>query len=91
MGSEMCIRDRIHGFGFAGNLSTIGLMEGRLLPAIAGFNIGVELGQLLIVLIVYLIFSQITKFIRERINTARVCAASALSCLGTYWFLERLF
>ena len=35
----------IHGFGFAGNLSTIGLMEGRLLPAIAGFNIGVELGQ----------------------------------------------
>ena len=81
----------IHGFGFAGNLSSIGMMEGRLLPAIAGFNIGVELGQLLIVLVVYLILSQITKFIRESINTIRVCAASALSCLGTYWFLERLF
>ena len=64
------------GFGFAGNLSTIGLMEGRLLPAVAGFNIGVELGQILIVLVVYLIFSQMTKFIRESINTARVCAAS---------------
>jgi hypothetical protein len=67
------------------------MMEGRLLPAIAGFNIGVELGQLLIVFVVYLILSQITKFIRESINTIRVCAASALSCLGTYWFLERLF
>ena len=66
-------------------------MEDRLLPAIAGFNIGVELGQLLIVLVAYLIFSQITKFIRESINTIRVCTASALSCLGTYWFLERLF
>ena len=34
-----CLFGLIHGFGFAGNLSTIGLMEGRLLPAIFGFNL----------------------------------------------------
>ena len=33
----------------SGNLSSIGMMEGRLLSVPAGFNIGVELGQLLIV------------------------------------------
>jgi len=37
-----CLFGLIHGFGFAGNLSNIGLMEGRLLPAIFGFNLGVE-------------------------------------------------
>ena len=46
-----CLFGLVHGFGFAGNLSTIGLMEDRLLPAIFGFNLGVELGQILVLFV----------------------------------------
>jgi len=40
----------IHGFGFAGALEALGLMRQSLAVALVGFNVGVELGQLAIVL-----------------------------------------
>ena len=86
-----CLFGLIHGFGFAGNLSSIGLMEGRLLPAIFGFNIGVELGQILVVIVLSLIFHQAGKFLRGNTDFLRVFTASGLSCIGVFWFLERLF
>ena len=86
-----CLFGLIHGFGFAGNLSSIGLMEGRLLPAIFGFNIGVELGQILVVIVLSLIFHQVGKFLRGNTDYLRVFTASGLSCIGVFWFLERLF
>ncbi len=39
----------VHGFGFAGLLAEIGLPAGRVAPALLGFNLGVELGQLIVV------------------------------------------
>jgi hypothetical protein len=39
----------LHGFGFAGALQDLGLPAGSLALSLAGFNIGVELGQLAIV------------------------------------------
>ena len=86
-----CLFGLIHGFGFAGNLSSIGLMEGRLLPAIFGFNIGVELGQILVVIVLSLIFHQVGKLLRGNTDFLRVFTASGLSCIGVFWFLERLF
>ena len=86
-----CLFGLIHGFGFAGNLSSIGLMEGRLLQAIFGFNIGVELGQILVVIVLSLIFHQVGKFLRGNTDFLRVFTASGLSCIGVFWFLERLF
>ena len=37
----------LHGFGFAGALSEIGLPEGDIPLALLSFNVGVELGQIL--------------------------------------------
>jgi len=39
----------VHGFGFASVLTDLGLPQGALLLALVGFNLGVELGQLVIV------------------------------------------
>ena len=39
----------VHGLGFAGALQDLGLARRELLPALVGFNIGVELGQLTVV------------------------------------------
>ncbi|MED5550466.1 MAG: HupE/UreJ family protein [Pseudomonadota bacterium] len=43
-----------HGLGFAGVLSELGLPAGQLVPALLSFNVGVELGQLTIVLACWL-------------------------------------
>ena len=40
----------IHGFGFASALTEMGVPQGGVIPALAAFNIGVELGQVAIVL-----------------------------------------
>ena len=39
----------LHGLGFAGALSEIGLPQGDIFVALLGFNLGVEIGQLLFV------------------------------------------
>jgi HupE / UreJ protein len=43
----------VHGFGFAGALREYGLPQGALIPALAAFNIGVEIGQIAIVAVVF--------------------------------------
>lgn len=42
----------LHGLGFAGALSDLGLPTGQVIPALALFNIGVELGQLVVIAVV---------------------------------------
>ena len=85
-----CLFGLIHGFGFAGNLASIGLMEGRLLPAILGFNLGVEFGQILVGFILALLLYYLNKFMYKNMDNLRVYLASGLACIGTFWFLERL-
>ena len=45
----------LHGLGFASVLQAYGLPDGAVLPALLGFNIGVELGQLLCIAIAFII------------------------------------
>lgn len=82
----------IHGFGFANVLIEIGLPAGRLVPALFGFNVGVELGQLAIVAIVWggsrvLLRSFANLDWRPGVDVL----AATLCGLGTFWFVERAF
>src|SRR6185295_11867890 len=43
----------VHGFAFAGVLAEMDLPRARLVPALVGFNVGVELGQLAVVVVVW--------------------------------------
>jgi len=82
----------VHGFGFAGLLSEIGLPDQRFLSALAGFNVGVELGQLMIVGSVWYLVSRARRL--EWIKNFRsiVDGASAiLLAVGCYWFVVRSF
>ena len=81
----------VHGFGFAGNLSSIGLMQDRLIPALIGFNLGVEAGQILIILSLLVLMYLLKRLISFRVEILRMYTASGLACLGIYWFVERLF
>ena len=81
----------VHGFGFAGNLSSIGLMQERFIPALLGFNLGVEIGQLLIIFSLLALMYLTNKLVNFKMDILRVYTASGLACLGIYWFIERLF
>jgi hypothetical protein len=79
----------IHGFGFAGVLAEMELPRARLVPALVGFNVGVELGQLVVVAIGWaalVMAEQAVTGARRRIaevGSAAVCA------LGLFWFVTR--
>jgi hydrogenase/urease accessory protein HupE len=86
----------IHGFGFAGALREIGLPTNAVAPALAAFNIGVEIGQVAIVSIVIPLLIALDRLMAvDRTKPARaatlVYALSALiTVLGSYWFLARV-
>jgi hypothetical protein len=80
----------IHGFGFATVLQDLGLSTNQLALSLLGFNLGVELGQLVIVL-VYLPFAYLFRgsyFYRwGLLRAGSVMAATVAS----FWLFERLF
>ena len=82
----------IHGFGFASNLLEMQLPTHRLAELLVGFNLGVEAGQLTIVLgctSLALLASRF-KIAPPRPLVVNVVSTTLLA-VGTYWFIERSF
>jgi len=80
----------IHGFGFARALSDLHLPRSRLLSALVGFNLGVELGQEVVVLCVAPLLWLLYKIPRVRRIAAPVFAAGILVA-ALVWFVQRAF
>jgi hypothetical protein len=80
----------IHGFGFAANLLEMRLPPDRLAELLTGFNIGVEIGQVAVVLGALLLARAL---VRLRLAIPRPLftdlAAALLVGQGLYWFLGR--
>ena len=80
----------LHGLGFAGALSEVGLPRAEFLTALVGFNVGVELGQLSVVAGAFLLVGYWFRdrpWYRQRVV---VPASMWIACLGIYWTLQRL-
>ena len=78
----------VHGFGFANVLVDLGLPASALAAALGGFNVGVELGQLAIVLVFFPLawLLRNTAFYRWVVVTG---GSLTIAVLGTVWTLER--
>lgn len=79
----------VHGFGFAGLLRELGLGDGNVVATIAGFNLGVEAGQLVVVLAV----APLLLLARRRPWYARTAVpgfSALIGFFGAYWLVERL-
>jgi hypothetical protein len=84
----------VHGFGFAGLLTEIGLPSERLLPALFGFNLGVELGQLAAVALAWpllMALGQVGGARERRRRVAGEFGSAAICGLGIFWFISRVF
>ena len=87
----------IHGFGFASALQDFGLPANAVVPALAAFNIGVEIGQVGIVSIVVPALIIIDRLLgADRAKPTRAAPlvyalSAAIALLGAYWFVTRIF
>jgi hypothetical protein len=80
----------IHGFGFAAVLTEIGLPPSALGWSLAGFNLGVELGQLAAVLVAALLLAAVRR--RDVVLAERVALGGSVAvvAVGLYWFAARI-
>ena len=79
----------LHGFGFAGALKEIGLPESDVPTALLTFNLGVEGGQLIIVVATLSIIATLRRFAEPLLPRAVQLATYAIGITASYWFIER--
>jgi hypothetical protein len=81
----------IHGFGFAGILSEMKLDANQMATSLFSFNIGIEMGQLLIVSIAFPIILWIKKITIKPIKWVIPSTSVAILAFGLIWFIQRAF
>lgn len=79
----------IHGFGFAGILTEMELPTARLAAALLGFNVGVELGQLAIVVLAWPVLRVLLGGPAPRRLLVVQGGSAAVLAAGLYWFGSR--
>ncbi|MBA3462819.1 MAG: HupE/UreJ family protein [Deltaproteobacteria bacterium] len=79
----------VHGFGFANALSGLDLSTGQMAKALFGYNLGVELGQLalMVVLVPLVMLAHRNKKVGPYIIKG---LAGLIFVAGMYWFIERV-
>lgn len=80
----------LHGFGFAGALREIGLPKGDVPLALLTFNLGVEMGQLLVIGATLSLISILRRFQPRALRPATLAATYAIGSIASYWFIGRM-
>jgi hypothetical protein len=75
----------IHGFGFASALGVLNLAGSSLIVALVGFNLGIEIAQIVLVLIVLPLL-----FLVAHNKLVLFGASVAAGLIGCYWVVERI-
>ena len=81
----------LHGLGFAGVLNEIGLDGSNFFTGLAGFNVGVELGQLAVIAACFLlvgIWFGNKKWYHQRVT---IPGSAIIAMIGAWWFYQRIF
>ena len=79
----------LHGLGFASVLDEFGLPAGQFVPALIGFNVGVEVGQLAVIAVAFALVGywfRDRSWYRARIS---VPASVVIAAVGAFWVVER--
>ncbi len=79
----------LHGLGFAGVLVEAGIDSGQFITALLAFNVGVELGQIAVIVLCLLLFGfwfRGQPWYRSRVT---IPLSLVIALVGAYWFVER--
>ncbi|XEC94552.1 HupE/UreJ family protein [Paenibacillus tarimensis] len=81
----------IHGFGFANVLENIAVPGPNLVLALLGFNLGVEIGQLLLIAMIVPVMHVVRKFNPVPFRRVTVGVSAILFLCGLLWAIERAY
>lgn len=81
----------VHGMGFASALNEIGLPRNKFFTSIFSFNVGVEIGQISIITLVFLLV--IIPFGKKPWYKKRIVypLSAVIALIAGYWTLQRIF
>jgi hydrogenase/urease accessory protein HupE len=80
----------LHGFGFAGALTEVGLPEQAIPLALLFFNVGVEVGQLLFIAVALGLGALATRLPLRRPDWAWRLPAYGIGAVASFWTIERI-
>jgi len=78
----------VHGFGFSNVLREMDLPKASLALSLFSFNVGVEIGQVTFVLLIFPLLQDLVQSGWKRLKPA---VSVAVGCLAVYWFVQRAF
>jgi hydrogenase/urease accessory protein HupE len=78
----------VHGLGFAGGLSEIGLPDHDVSVALLGFAAGIEIGQVAFLAVVLVAFAWVAS--RPRLGWTVRAGATLIGGVSAYWLIERV-
>ena len=81
----------IHGMGFASSLNEIGLPRNKFLVSILSFNAGVELGQITIILAVFLLILLPLSKVKQYRRWVVIPLSILIGSIAFFWTVQRVF
>ncbi|MDB2569884.1 HupE/UreJ family protein [Gammaproteobacteria bacterium] len=78
----------LHGLGFAGALSDIGIASDQILLSLLFFNVGIELAQIALIPIPLILIYAASKINFQ--NYLQITASLCIGGMGFYWFIDRV-
>jgi hydrogenase/urease accessory protein HupE len=81
----------VHGFGFAEVLREFGLPPQALGWSLFSFNLGVEIGQVCIVVVVALLLTALRSRNQALARRVTIIGSVGVILAGCYWFIQRVF
>jgi len=82
----------VHGSSFAGVLLEARLTTERIVPALFGFNLGVEIGQLGVVVLIWPVLRRLMETREGRLRAPVIeVGSAAVLAVGLYWFVLRAY
>jgi hypothetical protein len=81
----------VHGFGFASVLRDAGLPNRALGLSLFSFNLGVEIGQAIIVIVVASTLAAVRQRNAKLAQRIAIAGSVVVTLAGAYWFVERVF
>lgn len=81
----------IHGLGFASALQELGLPQKEFGYALVLFNVGVELGQIAVIMLAYVLFGKWTKDKVWYKQKVAIPISIVIGLTAIYWTFERVF
>ncbi|MEE3025104.1 MAG: HupE/UreJ family protein, partial [Pseudomonadota bacterium] len=80
----------LHGLGFASVLADFGLPQSAFIIGLLSFNLGVEIGQLIIVIPIFFILRALKLSKPQFRQGFQIPVSAVISAIGIFWFFERL-